>query len=308
MTGALGRTQVEIGDWPSSRFLNNTYRAIREAGLERNVAELEAFGFTVLPSSLSSDIVRRTQTSILAVAERRWGRKLDISNDENLEGRLPGTPLLTNLLFEDVIFEKLLMAEKPLLLIRYMMGESVKLNSVSSHIKAGNADGLHLHADAANGIPSPLPPYSCFANLTYVLTDYTRNGGALAMVPGSHRRCRQPSPLEAGMSRGHESPEAIPIEAKAGDVVIWHGNTWHGAFPRNERGIRMNLIFAFCRQFIETQELIKGRVPPEAWERHKDDPLFAGLMGEYSYHGWRTEKDFEHANPRQYQAGTDWHA
>jgi len=299
---------MEVGDWPSSRFLNGTYRAIRELGLETNVAELEAFGFTILPATLNAETVDRVKERILAVAERRWGRKLDAGSAANLEGRLPGTPLLTNLLFEDRLFEDLMMAERPLLLIRYLMGDSVKLNSVSSHIKAGNADGLNLHADAANGIPSPLPPYSCFANLTYVLTDYTRNGGALAMVPASHRRCRQPSPLESNMSRGHESPEAVPIEAKAGDVVIWHGNTWHGAFPRNEPGIRMNLIFAFCRQFIETQEMIKNNVPDEAWHRRRGDAVFAGLMGEYSYHGWKSEKDFERSNPRQYQAGLEWHS
>jgi len=299
---------MDIGEWPSSRFLNGLYKTIRDKGLESNVAELEAFGFTILPKVLTPGQVEEIKGTIVGVAERRWGRKIDIEKDENLEGRLPGTPLLTNLLFEDRIFEELMMLERPTLLIRYLMGDSVKLNSVSSHFKAGNADGLNLHADAANGIPSPLPFYSCFANLTYVLTDYSRNGGALAMVPGSHRRCRQPSQIESSMSRGKESPEAVPIEAKAGDVVIWHGSTWHGAFPRNEPGIRMNLIFAFCRQFVETQEAIKGNVPGEVWERHRDNPLFASLMGEYSMHGWRSERDFEGSNERQYQAGLEWHA
>jgi ectoine hydroxylase-related dioxygenase (phytanoyl-CoA dioxygenase family) len=299
---------MEIGDWPSSRFLNDTYRTIRTLGLEANVAELEAFGFTILPGSLSKDRVAEVKAAVLRSAERRWGKTLDPDNESDLHGLSRDTPVVTNLLFEDGIFEDLLMLEKPLLLIRYLMGESVKLNSVSSHVKAGNADGLRLHADAANGIPSPLPPYSCFANLTYVLTDYSRNGGALAMVPGSHRRCRQPSPQEAIMSRGEESAEAIPIEAKAGDAIIWHGNTWHGAFSRNEPGIRMNLIFAFCRQFVETQELIKGHVPEEVWARHRNDPVFAGLMGEYSYHGWKSDADLERAGPRQYQAGLEWHA
>jgi hypothetical protein len=299
---------MEIGDWASSQFLNETYRSIRALGLESNLAELEAFGFTILPGALTRDVAEQVKQAVVSVAERRWNCKLDLDRTEDLQGRISGTPLLSNLLFEDRIFEELMLAERPLALIKYLMGESVKLSSVSSHIKAGNADGLYLHADAANGIPSPLPPYSCFSNLTYVLTDYTRNGGALAMVPGSHRRCRQPNQIEACMSRGSESPEAIPIEAKTGDIVIWHGNTWHGAFPRNEPGIRMNLIFAFCRQFIETQELIKGNVPSEALERHKNNPVFAGLMGEYSYHGWRSEKDFERSSPRQFQAGIDWHS
>ena len=301
---------MEIGNWPSSMFVNDTYRKIRELGLESNIAELEAFGFTILPGLVDPDRVERIKKAILAVAERRWDRKLDVETTADLErkGRIPGTRVVTNLLFEDEIFEQVMMTQRPLLLIKYLMGDSVKLNSVSSHIKAGNADGLKLHADAANGIPSPLPPYSCFANLTFALTDYTKAGGALAMVPGSHRRCRQPSNLERGMTLGDESPEAVPILAKAGDVIIWHGNTWHGAFARTDPGIRMNLIYAFCRQFIETQELIKGHVPEAAWNRHKDDTTFAGLMGEFSSHGWRSEQDLEKGSPRQYQAGLDWYS
>src|SRR5688572_26391038 len=104
----IGRMRMEVGDWPSSRFLNATYRAIRELGLETNVAELEAFGFTILPGAVQAQTVNRAKELILSVAERRWGQKLDISKAENLEGRLPGTPLLTNLLFEDPLFEELM--------------------------------------------------------------------------------------------------------------------------------------------------------------------------------------------------------
>ena len=300
---------MKIEDWPSSKYLSPLYREIRERGLESNIAELEAFGFTMIENFLTQDEIEHTKSTILRVAERRLGRTLDISNTENLEGRISGTPLLTRLVFEDPWFEELMLRTEPLLIMRYLMGESLKLNSASSHIKAGGADGLYLHADISNGVPSPLPPYSCFGNLTYTLTDYTLEGGALAMVPGSHRWCRHPSAPEAIMARGKESPLAVPLTPKAGAVVIWHGNTWHGAFARTVPGIRMNLVYAFCRQFIETQEAIKGSVPEEMWNRHKDDPIFAGLMGEYSFHGWKQDSDFLKINdPRTRQAGQDWHA
>lgn len=300
---------MEIQDWYSSRFLNETYREIRRNGLEANLAELEAFGFTMIEHELTADEVERTKSLILQVAERRLGYPIDLNATANLHGKLPGTPVLTGLLFEDTWFEELLLRNKPLLLITYLMGKSGKLNSVSSHIKAGGADGLRLHVDAANGITTPLPFYSTFANLTYALTDYSREGGALAMVPGSHRWCRQPSPIEAVMSLGKESPLAVPLTPKAGTAIIWHGNTWHGAFPRQLAGVRMNLIFAFCRQFIDTQEAIKGRVPAEAWERHDGDERFAALMGKFNYHGWEKDEDFvQDYTERAAQAGTDWHA
>jgi len=195
---------MDIGDWYSSRFLNDTYRRIRELGLETNIAEIEAFGFTMIENALTAEEVARTQAAILRVAERRLGYPIDLDSTVNLKGKVPGTPVITGLLFEDEWFENLLMRSAPLLIITYLMGQSVKLNSVSSHIKAGGADGLKLHVDADNGITTPLPFYSTFANLTYTLTDYSLEGGALAMVPGSHRWCRQPSPIESVMYRALE--------------------------------------------------------------------------------------------------------
>ena len=39
---------MEIGDWKATAELGQVYRKARELGLEANLAELEAFGFTVV--------------------------------------------------------------------------------------------------------------------------------------------------------------------------------------------------------------------------------------------------------------------
>ncbi len=39
---------MAISDWKSTREPSPLYRQIRELGLEQNVAELDAFGFTIL--------------------------------------------------------------------------------------------------------------------------------------------------------------------------------------------------------------------------------------------------------------------
>ena len=39
---------MEIGDWKSTQGLNDTFRKARELGIESNLLELEAFGFTVV--------------------------------------------------------------------------------------------------------------------------------------------------------------------------------------------------------------------------------------------------------------------
>jgi ectoine hydroxylase-related dioxygenase (phytanoyl-CoA dioxygenase family) len=112
------------------------------------------------------------------------------------------------------------------------------------------------------------------------------------------------------MTRGEENPLAVPVTPRAGSAIIWHGNTWHGAFARTAPGLRMNLVYSFCRQFVEPQEGMRGRVPPEAWARHPGDERFASLVGEYSFYGWRSDEEFAAmvASPRGHQAGNGWHA
>jgi hypothetical protein len=45
---------MEIGEWRATRDLNDLYREIRDLGLETNLAELEAFGFTVIAATRCS--------------------------------------------------------------------------------------------------------------------------------------------------------------------------------------------------------------------------------------------------------------
>ncbi len=55
---------MEIGDWNATRGLNEIYRSIRAMGLEANLAELDAFGFTVIESAASKELVERLKTAI----------------------------------------------------------------------------------------------------------------------------------------------------------------------------------------------------------------------------------------------------
>lgn len=94
------------------------------------------------------------------------------------------------------------------------------------------------------------------ANCNYALTPYSREAGALAMVPRSHLKQRQPSAHENWTAGGETMAEitarnpapndldtidwelphgAVTMNINPGDAVIWHGNTWHGGWPRTAR-------------------------------------------------------------------------
>jgi ectoine hydroxylase-related dioxygenase (phytanoyl-CoA dioxygenase family) len=70
------------------------------------------------------------------------------------------------------------------------------------------------------------------------------------------------------------NPGAISMDLSPGDCVVWHGNTWHGSFPRQIPGIRMNLAVVMARQFVVIQERHKDVVPQEVLDRHANDECF----------------------------------
>jgi len=76
---------MQIGDWAATPDLKDIYREIRELGLETNLAELEAFGFTVIEGALSPDEVEATRDKIIEISEQRLGRKLDLDSEQDYE-------------------------------------------------------------------------------------------------------------------------------------------------------------------------------------------------------------------------------
>ena len=274
---------MEIGDWHSTRDLNDLYRHIRALGLEANVAELDAFGFTVIEGALSPVLTRALREAVVGQAEKSFAATLDVE----AETAHHNWKLVPYLMFKDPLFEDAVLNARPLALVTYLLGRSCRLSSLTSHVKGQGGPGLLLHSDSANGMPSPFSPFSHVANCNYALTDYTEVAGALAMVPGSHRYCRQPGRAENALDGPSRNPDAVPIEVPAGSAVIWHGNTWHGGFRRELPGVRMNLSAYFCRQHIQAQERHGDPAHADTLARHANHPRFATLLGAKQPYGWR---------------------
>ncbi|HEV2817174.1 MAG TPA: phytanoyl-CoA dioxygenase family protein [Allosphingosinicella sp.] len=94
--------------------------------------------------------------------------------------------------------------------------------------------GPHLHWDVS--LVTPIP----FATQAILyLTDTAPDQGAFATVPGFHRRIEAwLASLPAGADPRREilAMKAMPIAARAGDLVIWHQALPHGATPnRSDR-------------------------------------------------------------------------
>ena len=269
-----------------SEALERVLGAIDELGLNRNVVELETHGFTTVKGVLSEAQIERAKSAILARVQRTVGHAIDV--DTATEDDFQGMTYIPYMLYDDEIFEDILVAPKPLALIDYLLGESCLLSSMGCHFKGPGGMPLPLHSDNGNGIPAPFPATSHVANVNYALTPYSREAGALALVPGSHKLARQPRPAEADLGE-NGNPDAVAMNIDPGDAVIWHGNSWHGSFVRQVPGVRMNLAVYFNRQYIQTQERHGDTVPEDVRARHANDTRFLNLLGAKQPYGWRHE-------------------
>jgi ectoine hydroxylase-related dioxygenase (phytanoyl-CoA dioxygenase family) len=164
--------QAQMQSDPLQRILSN----IRELGLNDNLVELETIGYTTIKAVLSEEQIERAQEAILSRVESTSGRKVDIDRESGEAIR--GMTYLPYLLYDDPVFEEILMQQRPLALITYLLGESCLLSSLGCHFKGPGGNPLVLHSDNGNGMPVPFSPISQVANVNYALTPYSREAGA----------------------------------------------------------------------------------------------------------------------------------
>ncbi|RYD84716.1 MAG: hypothetical protein EOP61_39745, partial [Sphingomonadales bacterium] len=150
------------------------------------------------------------------------------------------------ILGEDPLFEQALLNRPTLALISYLLGESCALIHQSLFIKRPGPHHLPLHSDQDQTTnSSPFLPHAQVANATWALTDYDVANGTTCFVPGSHKLCRAPTRHEAA-----DLSLFRPVEAPAGSIILWHGNTWHGAFRRTVPGVRVSIVQYFGRWYL----------------------------------------------------------
>ncbi len=274
---------VESAD---QRALGRTLGKIDALGLSANLLELETQGYTTIKGVLSEDRIQRAREAILDRVAKNTGKRIDLNTAT--EADFKGMNYLHYMLYDNAVFEEILLEEKPLALVSYLLGESCVLSSMGCHFKGPGENGvLPLHSDNAG--PTPFPAYSLVSNVNYALTPYSREAGALAIVPGSHRMGRRPTATEMSLSGDACNRSAVSMDLSPGDCVVWHGNTWHGSFARQIPGIRMNLAVYFARPSVVTQERHRDSVPAEVLQRHSNNERFKSLLAVNQPYGWQNE-------------------
>lgn len=278
---------MEIADWRSVAGLGEIYRRARELDLEPNIAELEAFGFTVIEpekTGAPAGFADRLFETVMEIARQEDESAVDLNQhgDKPAYGRQ-----LFHLLARDPLFVDAVMNPVVRTMGSYMLGQSMRMYSMVAFVKEGPARPTHMHTDSV-GVPSPLPFYGTVCNVSWILSDYTPDNGTLCVVPGSHRYCRHPTELEQPKFMGGVMDDAMatPLIARPGSLAVFTGNTWHGTYPKTTDSNRVHVATAFCRNYVN---------PAESYDDLADEivaehgPEFARLIGRRAWQGYRAE-------------------
>tara|TARA_Y100001934_G_scaffold75028_1_gene93258 strand:+ start:3665 stop:4690 length:1026 start_codon:yes stop_codon:yes gene_type:complete len=264
---------MQIGDWKSAGSVAPLYRELEQLRLVSNIAELEAFGFTVVPPEKVAplDFCEGVKEALERAMLRRYGPDgLDAGRWSNVND------IQRFMLWEDPIFERLSWNPAGLGLAEYLLGTDCVLSLCAAWVKGPGEARTGIHGDYIDPATVAQPEQVNNCNMHYMLTDYTRDDGAISFVPGSHKWRRQATPPEAK----YWADLAVPVEAPAGSMVIWGNHTWHGSYPKRTPGLRMTLQCEYMRRRIQTEEAYRETVTQEALDRN---PIrFAGLMDVYS--------------------------
>ena len=241
---------------------------IDRLNLHEYVRQLEVEGYTVLPPETvgPSSFAEALRDGVLEASKTAAGNDIDIRPDRvnTGTGYFGQVRYTTSLLHRGRIFEQALMNEAALALTTYLLGESCVLQSMMGLVKGPGSEYMGLHTDQNQlSTPAPFPTIAQIANATWALTDYTQENGATAFVAGSHRFCRHPNSSESVDLSLFKA-----VEARAGSIILWHGNTWHGSFPRVNPGLRISLIQQFSRWYHSPIEPFVPQLSAEIFARN----------------------------------------
>ncbi len=270
---------------------------IVDNGLERYVLELEVNGLAVVPpevhgvdietiDEMARWLLRRSEEIVGCSFELESGPTAPVAFAEttnvlaSLSGERPSGErthfLIQQLATQDRLFRDLAVNPVAVALIRHMIGASAtRFSSHNSFIKwdgeYGYGRNLGMHCDQTT-VPLPWGRNALTANSNWCLTDYTYDGGALAYVPGSHRRMSPPTFPEA-------VKRAVPCEAPKGSLIVFHGATWHGAFPRTIPGMRLSVANYYRHMMVLPQEDIRNGFDRSLANDCEDPAMFRTLAG-----------------------------
>jgi ectoine hydroxylase-related dioxygenase (phytanoyl-CoA dioxygenase family) len=230
--------------------------------LQDHVEEFERQGFTVFKQVLAQEQADELRNNVEKAFEE--------------PAKMEESSILRKLMFEKgEIFENLIDQPGVVDFAEEVLGKRCHMIGMTA-IKTPNGTGIdRWHVDEELHFPLPegeeLDPRIRFTTLLftciYYLVDVTEDMGPTQLIPGSHRSGRHPNPQEN--SPTFKGQEPVSILAKAGDCLIFNGQTWHRGAKNISNRPRIVQQVHYGRRWISQRfyPFVNYTMPPEIIER-----------------------------------------
>lgn len=232
--------------------------------MHQYIQQIEERGYCVIPEVYSQE-----QVAQAVRLTRFWYDKSATSLSERVPYLNQNHPLVYNLQTKDWYFIELLFASAALNdILRHFLNDPWnkaippdKPNYIlRSYTARSSNEAMPLHIDSF--IPYP-GPHVISVQCATILEEQSTHNGCTVVVPGSH--------LSGHYATQDVHKHAVPIESRAGDLVIWDSRLWHATTPNRSQGTRWALLATYCRWWMKQHFNITGSLPEEYYRRLTDE-------------------------------------
>lgn len=237
---------------------------------------IEAFyrdGFVVIPRVLDAEEVATLRAEVeraFAAGEDGYGAIVRVKMFER------GKPFLDLLEKEGVIdfAEEVLGANCHLVAqnaVRNPQGAGIDMWHVDEELFFPMPEGFELDAS----VRMPTFKFTC----NYYLVDVDQNGGPTQVVPGSHRSGQKPQLVDGVPIYKGRGP--VSCTGKAGDLVIFSGQTWHRGARNDNPDPRVVQQVTYGKRWISQRfhPFLNYKLPDEIYEMAT--PRQRRILGEH---------------------------
>ncbi|MEO0524807.1 MAG: phytanoyl-CoA dioxygenase family protein [Pseudomonadota bacterium] len=227
------------------------------------IAAIKRDGYARIPQVFDKDTVSEALVRI-----RDWFDVTANSQSERMPRLNRAQPMVYNLQSKDIFFSKLIL-ETPIIedVLKHFLNDqwfsSVPADDpnyiLRSFLARSSNHRMPMHIDSFVPYTGSHP---FIMQCSILLEDQNVENGCTVIVPGSHQSDRY--------ADQESFKSALPIEAKAGDLVFWDSRIWHGAGENASGGTRWSIIATFCRWWIKQAFDIPGNIPQHIYDQLSD--------------------------------------
>jgi len=238
--------------------MNNFY----EKNSSQHQKNLEIYGYTHISDFLAPDVIHRAKELVNqnhSVVENveAVGRPTRDKADQIVYQLHNIDKLFTDLLVDPVV-KSLLIKKLNDPFYRFLPPDVP--NYILSYYNARSSGlALDLHIDSY--VPNP-GEYTWSMQVVFVLDNMSEENGCTVVVPGSHR---------SGHYTDRELGNLRPLEAKAGDLLIWDSRLWHGTTENKSGASRWVLIATMTQWWIKQSMDITRSLPEKIYQELSDE-------------------------------------